>query len=192
MRIGGTFVALTLALALSRALHGQESDTIEPGERVRVERRGIAGSLRGEVLVLLHDTLVVNGVTGSQATLVPLDQVTSLHVYRGRKSGAEIGGGIGAIAGFVVGAVLGIGTAPFAVDDCSVDEDGERPLSCLADAGWVLLAGAAVAVPAYVLGDLLGRPFQMDDWQRMRTDRLRFRIGPLPGGSVGVGFSVAF
>lgn len=192
MRIGRTFAALALAVGLSRALYGQESDALEAGERVRVSLRGVPGSLRGEVLVLLRDTLVISGVTGSQATLVPLAQVSSLHVYRGRKSGAEVGGGVGAIAGFVVGAVFGIGTAPYSVEDCSFDDEVEQSLDCLANAGWVLLTGAAFALPAYVLGDLLGRPFRADDWQRMRTERLRFRIAPLPGGGVGVGFAIAF
>ncbi len=199
MRIAIACSVLGLLPALARPASAQASRGPAAGDRVRLTWRDSGRRFDGEVVVLMADTLVVGERRGSQATLVPLSQLRSLHVYRGRRSGAETGAMVGGIVGFVGGALVGLATAPFSLEDCPDFPDwGEFDVSesCswreLADAGWTLLAGLVGSAPVAGLGALIGLPFRHDAWERVPLDRLTARVAPLRGGALGLGFSLAF
>jgi hypothetical protein len=179
--------ALVLAvlpfLAPSTPLAAQDSLPLAPGAHVRIwaptlsEHKQVA-----EVVAVRGDTLMLH--TSDGGWVLPLANVRSLEVSRGRRSSGERlarGAGFGLLIGGGLGVLLGALT-PLTGEAADVDRGD-----------WVLFGGLTGGASGAVIGGLVGVAIPGDRWQQVP---LRRRVSVVPGWSrkkgLGLIASVAF
>jgi len=156
---------------------------VRAGDRVRVTTYQMASSGERQVGVLqrvLRDSVTVDWASGVRETL-PLHRVSRLEVSDGR--GSFIG--LGMVAGFLGGAVVG-GVAGAASSDAG---DSYRGLAVAASS----VVGALVGT---VSGGLVGAVGRRERWTRVRLEQPLRRVTmtphvlPIGGGTSRVGVHV--
>lgn len=181
-------ILLVSALGLLAApVQSQSAAPSSIGQRVWVRSRTGSGALdtgvKGTLEGFTGDSLQVRSRAGGPTVSVGLGAATQLFVSTGRRSsvgrGAAIGGGVGALAGAVIGFAAG--------QDCSPGE-----WLCF-DRGTVA-AGAAIALGGVGLvgGIIVGALSSHDTWGRAGwPETVRPVVVPNPHG-VGLGLSFSF
>ena len=174
---------IVLALACIVPVHRAAAQTVMPGDRVRVvdiQRRTTV--LTGELIRLSGDSITIRS-TGNQAVSVAgaehfLD--VSAGMQRSTWTGIGLGFLVGAVTGYVVGASAyepcGGSFCPFYLSQ------GE-------EAG---ITAAAFAIPAMVIGGIIGHNFKHEVWQQVDRPPVRVGIAPAPGRGVLFSASIAF
>lgn len=197
MRLHVVYLISIFSVVPSIGLFAQLIPGVAIGMRVRVKQEcsevfsgGMASRSHlecpkhtGTVTSIAADGLVL-GIDGTESRVgIPLASVSSLSIFRGRKSGA----GTGALVGFVVGAVYGA--------SLEVPERGSCGAPCWI---WPNSGDGASAVLAVFcggigtgIGAILGALFRSDRWEEVPLDRLRVSFGPGREG-FGLAFSVAY
>jgi hypothetical protein len=122
------------------------------------------------------DSLIME--SNGNALALSLDSVTTLEVSAGRRSQTGLGMGIGGVAGFLVGAVVGETSC---ADDVIVTSG-----QCAIAAGLVFGIGGAL------LGGVVGTATKTDRWVAVPLDRLRVSFAPQRDGRFALGASVRF
>ncbi len=178
---------LVFSLCLFAAPAQSQGDPALIGQRVWVRApdgsgrldAGVKGTLEG----ITGDSLQVRLAGGGPAVSVGLSAQTQVNVFTGRRSsagrGAAIGGGIGALAGVVIGLAAG--------EDCSSSDWICFDRSELAAAGAVAFGGAGL-----VIGLIAGALSHHDTWAPAGLSQtVRPAITTNPYG-IGLGFSILF
>ena len=163
--------------------HGQETQTLG-GKLVWVRSPNTSGRLDAGVKGMLEgsagDSLQLRLAGGDSAVSVGFGSQTQLYVFTGRRSsagrGAAIGGGLGGLAGVVIG---------LATDACS---------------GWIcfsrgeLVAGGAVVLggTGLVIGLIVGALSPHDVWARVASSQTVRPVITPTGHGVDLGFSFSF
>lgn len=150
---------LVLALALPRAVHGQEARyTLRPGDTVRVAAPTLHdGVIEGELLKYEGDSLGIREASTGTAYQFPISTIRRLEKNEGRNRGRSVRHW--ATAGLFLGAAVGLVTGPLIA---TADEQGGM-------VGPTVLAGLGGGVLGLGLGAAGGSVFARDHWQRFRT-----------------------
>lgn len=177
--------SLVAALALTTwSCAGYVAGTsVSPGDRVRVTAPRVDLSKGiGTVAALGADTILVAVEGGANALALPLSDVKKLEVYRGTKSQAGRGAGIG----FLVGA--GMGTLLGALGSGMCGMEGDPEPGCVAGftIGAALLGGGVGLLLGVGIGAASGRT---DRWETVRLDDIR--VGPSPVTADGRAITVS-
>jgi len=157
------------------------AQNITPGMRVRVTHPG-EGTSTGTLVGLTADTLEVRLEGHSEASHMPLAQVTRLDVSLGKERRLARFAGIGFLAGGTLGAVTGA----LAESDC------EGELFCAGPAGGAVIGGVFFGAVGGIIGLIAGAA-PSEKWARVPLERRRISL-VTPSGSHGhgVGLRLAF
>jgi len=178
-----TLALLTaLALAPLTDVVAQELP-LQPGKRVRVtvpelginKQEARFQAIEGETLVVTVDTTM----------RCPMASLERLDTYAGTRGHFWVGGGIGAVAGGVLGVLVAKNENflfTHGVGECSSGD------FCVADGVYVALGAAG----GFLLGGIVGTMIRSDKWEEVPLDRLRVSIVPQRGGRLGFGVSIGF
>jgi hypothetical protein len=153
------------------------AQTVTPGTRVRVTHPG-EGTRTGTVVALTADTLEVRLAGHSEASHLPLAQVTRLDVSQGKQRRLARFAGVGFLAGGAVGALTGA----LAESDC------EGELFCAGPAGGALIGGVFLGSVGGIIG-LIAGVVPSERWQRVPLQARRISL-VTPSGSHGRGVGV--
>lgn len=178
MRSTAWITAISLGTSpLWAADAAQPGPTVEAGDRVRVKVVGDL-HLKGKLVSWTADEVVLQG-TADRPWRLPMDRVQKVEVYRGSRSRAREG----AVAGFVVGAVL---VGPTAAGYSCLNESG---CSTGAGIGGALVGGLAVGA----FGAMVGLAFRKEKWVGVSQPgpRITLAVGPAKRG-LGAQVSLAF
>lgn len=170
------------------ALPAQES-LVAVGARVRVTTTA-RENLEGTVTAWRGDTMVLRATKGL-LTEVPIGEVSSLSVVRGRRPN-PLGG---AVKGMLVGGGAGVAVFSAICGEADIDPGpgDSDPGACSSSDAWFLLMGTgAAAVAGGVVGLVAGTIVGADRWRPVATPATRLSVRPLSGGGLGVGFSLRF
>jgi len=182
------YLVLVLALCpLAGRTYGQTGVPLPVGQRVWVRTATASGRLdagvKGTLEEVTRDSLRVRPPGAGPAVSVWMGAQTQVFVFTGRRSsagrGAAIGGGVGVLAGAVMGFAGG--------EDCSRNEFLCFDRGSLAAAGAVALGGVGL-----IGGLIVGALSSHDTWARLES---RAAVGPIVAPSrrgIGLGLSVSF
>jgi hypothetical protein len=157
------------------------------GVRVRVTTargRKAEGSIRGTLVALNDDlmTVLIDEGRGSAPLQIPIRTVSKVEVSRGRKGHALVG----AIAGLLGGAAVGVAFAPAGGSaGCTVD----RPYCGESLTPGAALAAAAVGLP---LGALVGHLIRTEQWSPVDVHALEITVHPVSGATLGAAVTIRF
>jgi hypothetical protein len=162
-----------LALAPFTSVIAQEPPPVQSGARVRVTapRLGMSKqpatfqAIRGDTLVVLADSTLH----------CPVEFVSELEVYRGRKSNSLLGAVIGAGAGLVWATYR-------ATEECPGPLCEEQ----------IALGSMFCAGGGAIIGSLIGLAIRTDRWEEVPLSRLRVSLAPQRNGRLGFGLEVRF
>lgn len=168
-----TSLAVVLLVTMSVELFAQLGSPVAPGDRVRVSRIGNVPRVVCTVLALKADTLVLDAEDRVETLEVPLALVQKVEISRGKKSNT----GWGAIAGGLIGALLGAAGASSWTDPWS----GESGWG--SDAGVVVLGVTAAGAG---IGALIGAATKTDRWEEVPLDDIRVGLSPVAPNGVAV------
>ena len=183
-------LAVTLLLAALSNLTGQDTPTLEVGQRVRVYAARTAGDRWGRfdgfVLSVDSGGLEMQPELGPPL-YVPLGSLRVLQRHSGRRShvlhGLMIGGGIGALAGLMSSAI--------ATSECAQDTTATASQGfCGTNAA--LTSGAIGSVAGTAIGAVIGAVFRSDRWEDIPFDRFGLWQRGRPGRGLGLRLSVRF
>jgi hypothetical protein len=152
-----------------------EAPALAPGDRVRVEARGLERPVVGQLLMFDSDRLRLIPQDGSDSTVVNRPDITALARSAGRHSrghGAAIGAGIGVVAGVVIGAASGDDEASDLVPSFTAGEKA-------------LILGGTLGL----LGALIGLiPNPGERWEKIPLDAGPVRAAHVddPGARIGL------
>ena len=174
-----SFAALLAGLFMvPQAISAQ---AVTAGTRVRVTHPG-EGTRTGTVVGLTADTLEVRLAGHSEASHLPLAQVTRLDVSLGTQRRLARFAGIGFLAGGTLGAVTGA----IAESDC------EGELFCAGPGGGAIIGGAFFGAVGGIIG-LIAGAVPSEKWERVPLESRRISlITPSGGHGHGVGLRLAF
>lgn len=172
---------------LNAPAFGQSTTPPSLGQRVWIRTpttpghfdAGIKGTFEG----LQGDSLRIQPTAGGPAVMLAADSVHQVFVFTGRRSslghGALVGGGVGALAGALIGFAGG--------EDCSGGEWLCFDRGTLAAAGAIALGGVGL-----VGGALVGALSPHDTWRHAGTGRVLQPIIAPGSRGVRLGLSLAF
>jgi len=174
-----SFAALLAGLFLvPQAISAQ---AVTAGTRVRVTHPG-EGTRTGTVVGLTADTLEVRLAGHSEASHLPLAQVTRLDVSLGTQRRLARFAGIGFLAGGTLGAVTGA----LAESNC------EGELFCAGPGGGAIIGGAFFGAVGGIIG-LIAGAVPSEKWERVPLESRRISlITPSGSHGHGVGLRLAF
>ncbi|GMR12824.1 MAG: hypothetical protein BMS9Abin29_1017 [Gemmatimonadota bacterium] len=178
------WLAILIAVP-STVLAQQGIPSLEPGQRVRINGE-IDGHLRAitdDSLIFGNDRLPVEGVT--QLDVFPLESITRLEVWTGRRSGSKTGAVIG-------GLVLGIPSALMAGALANADFGCLNCKSASSDPAAVFggfVVGGAIGAG---VGALIGAAFKSDRWEDVSLDGVRMSMMPRLEGGLAFGIQLEF
>jgi hypothetical protein len=162
-----------------RAPPDTSGPALRPGDRVRLVRKGAPVSpFLARVVELRPDTLAVSRTragSGPALEWIPVAEIETLEVSRGREHGFWSSVGVGLGGGAFVGGLLGLSLSNW-LDGCPdsdphCDEDGEH----LYVVPWVAAVGASLGLIAGLSRGLSAE----EAWEEIPPVRLG--IGPTPG-----------
>jgi hypothetical protein len=160
---------------LGRASEGQQAGVPLPKSRVRVKAVSFAHRVIGILERVTSDTLVVlrEGEAGRLA--IPIVDVTSLEVSRGKHSNLLKGMGIGLLAGAGVGLLVGLAT---------YDDENCFPICGVGNytAGSTIVFGGL----GLVAGFAVGVATHSERWRAVSPSEFKVGFGGLPGGGMAV------
>jgi hypothetical protein len=157
------------------------AQAIMPGARVRFTHPG-EGTRTGTMVTLTADTLEVRLAGQSEASHVPLAQVTRLDVSLGKQRRRMRFAGIGFIAGGVAGAALGAAEG----SSCT----GE--FLCPGAGGGAALGAVFFGSVGGIIG-LIAGAVPSERWERVPLEARRISlVAPSSGHGRGVGLRLAF
>ncbi len=171
-------ISALLLLAGAPELVGQtngDAEALEPavakGMRVRVAVRSARDQLTGDIAQLKGDTLYLQVEGGEAPLAIPRSDLTTLDVSRGVGNMSTLGSVMGLSAGLLAG-VLAYSSNK---EECA--RDAWQGLCELGNADdFLLIPGLALA--GGVLGNVIGRAFKTESWERVPIDELK--VGLLP------------
>ena len=162
---------------------------IDEGTKVRVST---TSSYVGVVAALSADTLYLAPARyGDPSVAVPIESITRLEVSRGRGPGAWIGGGIGLLAGAIIGGSIATSATENPCDDrgCTLGEAlGSLNEQAAAGLGGIVVGGAL----GLLAGALIGRGLSPERWEPLSVESVRLSFRPNGGASVAISFSTRF
>ena len=170
------------------ALTAQES-LAAVGARVRVTTMA-RENLEGTVTAWRGDTMVLRPKKGL-LTEVPIGEVSSLSVVRGRRPN-PLGG---AAKGMIIGAGTGVAVFSALCGEEDIDPgpgEGNPDACSWSDAGFLLMGTGILTVAGGAVGLVAGTIVGTDRWRPVAMPAARLSVRPLSGGGVGVGFSLRF
>ena len=156
------------------------------GQRVWVRSPDGAGSVKGTLEGITGDSLQVRLEGGGPAVSVGLSAQTQVNVFTGRRSsagrGAAIGGGLGALAGMVIGFAAG--------EDCGRTEGLFR--MCFERGELAAMGAVGLGGVGLVSGLIVGALSHHDTWAWVGSSQaVRPVITPHAYG-IGLGLSLSF
>ncbi len=192
---------LLVVAAILCATSGEAQDTLHlaVGQRVRIAPYAQFGPrATGELLDFDAQWVLVRS-DSAPPVRYDLRQVRRIEVSLGRQDGSEAGAIVGLVIGFAGGAVVGLKTAPYSLEECpdfptwsELDLGTACSRKNFVDGVWVLAAGVVGAFPLGFVGALIGTPFHHEGWQELKPERVAVRVSPFRRGRLAVGLSVAF
>jgi hypothetical protein len=186
VRVWCLWIAFSILVATPElAMQVAAASPLTPGATIRVVAPAVApGTLTATVLAADHDTLVLKVEGEAAGLLVPLDGVTRVQIYRGRRSDPAAAAG-GAILGLAIGAGAGWLVGPSL---CDPNDDSGQTF-CSSTTTRERTRGAVVFG---VIGALTGGMIAGDRRERWETIVLeRVRVSPGPSGGVAVSVSLS-
>ena len=187
-----TLTAAALLLALHAPALAQDSRLVRPGVRVRVyhhcsqeydpgdrTERVRCEHETGTLALVNSDSIVIDVSNGGTLAAIPLGQISRFQVSGGRGGAGARGAAYGALGGALLGGLFGIATCN------SVQGSSNSPGAC------ALSGAVVVAVPAALLGLILGHSIGKETWVDVPVEGVGLSLAPTPGG-VGIGIAVAF
>jgi len=161
-------LALTLMLCAGAYAADGPGEAIEPsvGSRVRITSSAHGGPVIGTLLSIEVNALVLRRAGSDAASRIPVDEIRTLEVSRGRKSQVGRGAMIGAAAGVMPGLLLTFG-------DYSSDVHGDS------NAGAVAVIGAASGA---LVGAAVGWALKTENWVAGEVPRAAIAAVPVRGG----------
>lgn len=170
-----------LMIALAWNVLGAQSATVSPGSRVRL-RTG-SSRLEGQLVRVAADSVSLVPVAAAAGNpgpiAIPVAQVQSLDVWRGRASQWRSGAEIGSFVGFTTASVIFAARMRHYVG-----------VACAKSLSWDAY-GWAGALPGALVGGLVGALFHQDRWERVPLGPLHPQIA-FQAGDQGVGVSIQF
>jgi hypothetical protein len=148
---------LTVLLLLAALPAAAQQRTLLPGDEVRVVAPSFhRGSIRGELVRYMGDTLAVREASTDSVHVLPMYAIRGLARNDGRHHGRSIrrGGVLGAFVGGAIGLVAG----PFIAAASDGDDDGSF-------LGIVAISGTAGLAAGGTLGLAGGALLSGDHWQ---------------------------
>lgn len=163
----GMFAMLEL-LALPDA-RAQEPPVLVPGTRARITESGERSARRGTIVTSGPDTVTMRLDWSEKTIALSRAAITRVEVSQGLHGHTAAGIGIGFLAGFGVGAVVGY-------NSCGSCGGEEGPaLDALA---WGGILGAA----GMLVGGVVGAHYKTDRWEEVPPTRWRLGAVPARGG----------
>lgn len=201
-----TLLAALMLLAPLAALTAQSPTPLSPGARVRVTVQSIP-TTEGTVVESSDRSFRFVRDKSSDTITVEYASVTRLEVSVGRRHRILHHAALGAVAGFVVGGIIGAARHPnFPNTYKSSDPGGCSAVNphCVTDSGDPsgdptgadakrTAKGAAIGAAAgFVVGMALGKILESEVWRTVPAEKYHVHVAmtPVPGG-VGLRFTMA-
>lgn len=178
----------TVALLMTPSVAwAQEPPAVVPGARVRITESGTGGRglLRGTVVTMSADTVVLRFDRGGEAVPISLARVSRIEVSRGSKRHTAAGLGLGFLAGAGTGALVGALTCESS-STCTGGSDGS-----LTGIHALLWGGVGAAVGTLV-GGVIGASHKTERWERVSSSHWGLTIGPGRQGGFALAVSLRF
>lgn len=164
-------MSVALALLLASPVAWAQESVVVPGARVRITGFESDRSARraGTVVTAGGDTVVLRLDPGGETMPFAMAGITRVELSRGLKGHTGAGIGLGLLAGFGVGAVVGYTSC----GTCGGGEDDQisKLLGALAWGG--IIGGGGMLV-----GGLVGAHHKTERWDTVPSNRWRFSVGP--------------
>ena len=187
----GLILSVVVATAVVPATSPAQSTAsatshLAEGTRVRVLAPPRAGPFIGAVVSHSADSLVLRIDADGRSIALPTVEVSQVDVSVGSRTHMLRGAGTGALAGIIVGAMLGYAT----LEELRCTPDNEY---CI-DTKTIMMGGAAVIGALGTVAGFLAGMRSTEEWTPASRGRVTPRVGvrPASGGGVALSASLTF